>query len=142
MLAKFEAGKPFKAKKKPPASGESSSTTQAAPAKPAALKPSDVTVTIRNGAGISGCAKQAASILKAQAFKVKDVGNAQQFVYPKTLVVYKKNKPAAEQILKALPPGTKLVESRGMYVFDTDVLVVVGKDWDLAKVPITPVQTN
>ncbi len=29
-----------------------------------------------------------------------------------------------------------------MYVFDTDVLVVVGKDWDLAKVPVTPVQTN
>ncbi len=142
VLAKFEAGKPFKAKKKPPASGESSSTTQAAPVEPAALKPSDVTVTIRNGAGIPGCAKQVASILKAQAFKVKTVGNAQQFVYPKTLVVYKKNQTAAEQLLKALPPGTKLVESRGMYAFDTDVLVVVGRDWDLAKVPITPVQTN
>ncbi len=142
ILAKFEAGEPFKAKKKPKASSSTSSTTDAAPAAPKAKKPSEITVTIRNGAGIAGCAKQAASILKAQAFKVKDVGNANQFVYDKTLVIYKKDKGAAERVLSALPPGTKLVESRGMYAFDTDVLMVVGKDWDLAKVPVTPVQTN
>jgi LCP family protein required for cell wall assembly len=141
ILAKFEAGKPFKAKK-PATSTESSKAAEPAPAEKSDPKPSEITVTVRNGAGIAGCAKQAASILKAQAFKVKAVGNANQFVYPKTLVVYKKDKSAAEQILKALPPGTKLVESRGMYAFNTDVLVVVGKDWDLAKVPVTPVQTN
>jgi len=144
ILAKFEAGEPFKPKKPKP-SGTATPTTdpqsteeQAAPA----LQPSDITITVRNGAGIVGCAKQAASILKAQAFKVKDVGNANQFVYDDTLVVYKRDKAAAEQVLSALPPGTKLVESRGMYAFTTDVLVVVGKDWDLSKVPVTPVKTN
>jgi len=143
ILAKFEAGEPFKAKKKPKASSSPTSTTDAqGEAKAAAKKPSDITVTVRNGGGIVGCAKQAASILKAQAFKVKDVGNANQFVYKKTLVVYKKDKPAAELVLASLPPGSKLVESRGMYSFKTDVLVVIGKDWDIAKVPVTPVKTN
>jgi hypothetical protein len=142
IMAKFEAGEPFK--KKPKASGEASSTT-AAGAKPAvskAKKPSEITVTVRNGAGIVGSANQAASILKARAFKVKDVGNANQFVYKKTLVIYKKDKAAAELVLSILPPGTKLVESRGMYTFDTAVLVVVGKDWDVARVPVAPVKTQ
>ena len=32
---------------------------------------------------------------------------------------------AAEQVAQVLPPGAKLVESRGMYSFDSDVLVVI-----------------
>ncbi len=142
IMAKFEAGEPFK--KKPRASGDESSTTtaSAAPTVSKAKKPSEITVTVRNGAGIVGSAKQAASILKARAFKVKDVGNTNQFVYKKTLVIYKKDKGSAELVLSVLPPGTKLVESRGMYDFDTAVLVVVGKDWDVARVPVAPVKTQ
>jgi len=143
ILAKFEAGKPFKPKKKAKASESATATTDATgEPKQAATKPSEISVTVRNGGGIAGCAKQVSSILKAQAFSVDEVGNANQFVYKKTLVIYKRDKPSAELVLASLPPGTKLVESRGMYSFDTDVLVVVGKDWDIAKVPVTPVQTN
>lgn len=142
ILEKFNAGEPFK-KKKPKASAATTGTSQVdAQQPPAAKKPSQITVAVRNGAGIVGCAKQAASILKTRAFKVEDVGNANQFVYDKTLVVYKKDRDSATLVASALPPGTKLVESRGMYAFDSDVLVVVGKDWDITRVPVTPVESR
>ena len=43
-----------------------------------------------------------------------------------------------ELVASALPPVAKLVQSRGMYAFDSDVLVVIGKDWDISRVPVTP----
>ena len=99
----------------------------------ASVKPGRVTVTVRNGSGVSGLAAQAASILKAGGYRVRGVGNADQFVYGETLVVYKSNaRAAAEAIAKSLPIG-RAVPSRGMYAFDTQVLVVIGKDWRTAK---------
>jgi len=143
IIAKLEAGEPFEAKKKVTPEGATATAETEAAQPPPAKKPSEITVTIRNGAGIAGSATQAASILKARAFKVEDVGNANQFVYDKTLVVYSGDgEPLAQQVLATLPRGTKLVASRGMYEFGTDVLVVVGKDWDLAKVPTAPIATN
>lgn len=137
ILEKFKAGVPFEE----PRSTQATATAAAgAPARP--LSPRAITVTVRNGAGISGCARQAASVLKARAFKVTEVGNAAQFVYDRTLVVYRTDRAAAELVARALPPGTKLVESRGMYRFDSDVLVVIGKDWDVAKVPVAPIITE
>ena len=110
--------------------------------KSAAKQPSSVSVTVRNGSGTSGVANQAATILKAKGFKIKDVGNAGQNVYKKTLVIYKTNTAAASLVAKYLPPGTPIVQSRGMYTFDGNVLVVVGKDWDVSKVPAAPVLTQ
>lgn len=134
LVERMKAGVSFDTTVTPKAPAGGTSTS--------AKDPSDVTVTVRNGGGVSGCAKQASSILKARAFQVPEVGNANQFVYKETLVVYKSDRGAAEMVASVLPPGTKLVESRGMYSFKTDVLVVIGKDWDLAKVPVTPVKTN
>jgi hypothetical protein len=143
IIAKLEAGEPFKAKKKKATEAEVSTATDDEEAKQPTVKPSDITITVRNGAGIAGSASQASSILKARAFKVEEVGNANQFVYDKTLVIYEgDDKALAEQVVSALPPGTKVVDSRGMYSFKTDILVVVGKDWDLAKVPVAPIKTN
>lgn len=139
LLGKFKAGEPFK---EPKRSKEESGTAGTGDPDAAAVNPAKIRVTVRNGAGIAGCAKQASSVLKARAFKVIDVGNAGQFVYDTTLVVYRSDKAAAEQVSKALPPGARLVESRGMYAFDGDVLVVVGKDWDIARVPVTPITTD
>ena len=39
-------------------------------------------------------------------------------------------------------PGTKVVESRGMYSYPSEFMVVVGKDWDANKIPVAPVSTN
>lgn len=134
LIEKMQAGVSFEATITPePASISTDQSTK---------DPADITVTVRNGGGVAGCAKQAASILKARAFEVSEVGNANQFVYKQTLVVYRSDKDAAEMVASVLPPGTKLVESRGMYSFKTDVLIVIGKDWDLARVPVTPVKTN
>jgi LCP family protein required for cell wall assembly len=99
-------------------------------AEPAELRdPSTITVAIRNGAGISGSAGGAASLLTPLGYQITEVGNANQFVYDQTLVVYQGDEAGlANQIATALPQG-KVVASRGMYAFSTDILVVVGKDW-------------
>lgn len=141
LIAAMEEGRSFDGSAEAtPAVGSEESTAQ--PVNASSVNADDIDVAVRNGAGIAGVAKQAASILKARGFNVPEVGNANQNVYDKTLIVYKDNKAAAELVAAGLPPGTKLVESRGMYAFDTDVLVVIGKDWDISKVPVTPVQTN
>jgi len=56
------------------------------------------------------------------------VGNANQFVYDETLVVYKTGREVAVQVAEDLPKA-RVVESRGMYEFTSDILVVIGKDW-------------
>lgn len=93
--------------------------------------PSSVDVTVHNGAGREGVAGQASRILQRAGYRIKTVGNANQFVYDKTLVVYDKRKDAADAIVRELRLG-KVVASRGMYSFDTDVLVIVGGDWPQA----------
>ncbi len=137
LIEKMKAGESFEGTKtaKPKSKKKSSSAS----AETTAEKPGDITLTVRNGGGIGGSAKQAASILRARGFDVGAVGNADRMVYDETLVVYKKREPNAALVATALPPGTKIVESRGMYRFDSDVLVVIGKDWDLAKVPVAPI---
>ncbi len=117
LVAAFKAGEPFDA--------TSTVTTT--------VKPADVTVTIRNGAGESGVAASASSILRAAGFNIGEIGNANQFVYDKTLIVYKDDAGhlAADLVASKLPTGD-VIASRGMYEFTTDVLVVVGKDWKAA----------
>lgn len=92
------------------------------------VEPYQITVTVKNGSGTSGVAADAARRLRNTDFRVGEIGNMNQMVYPETLIVYKKNKDRATLVSEALGKG-KVVSSRGMYTFDTDVLVVVGKDW-------------
>lgn len=97
--------------------------------------PSSISVTIRNGAGISGVAAEVSGRLNAAGFSISEVGNANQFVYDQTLVVYEDDERLAQMVLDSLGMG-RLVPSRGMYAFSTDVLVVVGKDWE------APIESN
>lgn len=91
--------------------------------------PSTITVTVRNGAGIEGVASDAAGRLTEAGFDVGEVGNANQFVYDETLIVYNDDETLAQAVESSLGFG-KLVASRGMYAFSTDILLVVGKDWE------------
>jgi LCP family protein required for cell wall assembly len=125
-----------------PSGATSTGSAPATRTAPSGVKPSSVKITVRNGAGVSGYAAQAASILKAKGFKVKDVGNADQSVYSKTLVVYKTNKAAAEAVAATLMPGTKVVKNKGRYTSKTEILVVIGKDWDMSKIPAATVTTR
>lgn len=128
IVRKMEAGLPID----PKASATAAPTTAAA----TTIAPSTIQVAVRNGAGVSGLSKGAADLLVKGGFKVPETGNMSQFVYPKTIVVYKSdaNKAKAVAVAQALGQG-ELVVSRGMYSFTTDVLVVVGKDWDAKKAP-------
>jgi LCP family protein required for cell wall assembly len=92
------------------------------------LDRSAISITVRNGAGIEGCASYTANLLRGKGYAVGEVSNANQFVYDETLVVYKTDRAAAVQAASDLPKA-RVVESRGMYAFSTDVLVVVGKDF-------------
>jgi len=108
---------------------------ETAPVTQEAVDPADVTVAVRNGAGITGIAASAASVLTGDGFKVTEVGNANQFVYDRTLIVYMESSAdglAMAQAVSASLPIGDLVKSNGMYSFATDILVVVGSDWQTA----------
>lgn len=96
----------------------------------AQVTPDQISVSVRNGAGVAGVANSAADRLGAERYDVVEVGNMNQFVYDETLVVYKgENEHKAEMVIAALGQG-RAVNYRGMYAFDSEVLVVVGRDWD------------
>ncbi len=94
------------------------------------LTPDIVRVSVKNGAGIVGGAADVAAVLEAAGYQVPTTGNADNYVYDETLVIYKSDlyKPTAEDILSILGNG-RTVEAGLFYEFDEDILVIVGKDW-------------
>lgn len=94
------------------------------------VDPASFTVTVRNGAGITGAASQMADQLRASGFDVADVGNTDSPVYDETLVIYKDAayEQAAQSVASALTSG-RVINGGDYYTFDTDVLVVLGADW-------------
>lgn len=90
---------------------------------------SGVEIAVKNGAGIAGCAGQAADKLTPLGADV-ETGNADDFNYEKTLVIYNdsSDKAKAEAIADALGVG-KVTKNDGRYAFSADFLVVVGGDW-------------
>lgn len=129
VLRRMQNGEPLSGSVVPTSTVTPGGTTVANTNQPVTLKPSDVTVTIRNGAGVSGIAKSVADKLTPLGYKVIETGNMNQFVYGTTLVVYKTDSVKAGMVREALGLGS-VIASRSMYAFKTDVLVVVGKDWD------------
>lgn len=94
------------------------------------VDPASFTITVRNGAGITGAAQQMADQLAAEGFVVDEVGNTDSPVYDETLIIYKDeaNEAAAQTVAAALTSG-RVVNGGDYYSFDTDVLVVLGSDW-------------
>jgi LCP family protein required for cell wall assembly len=93
-------------------------------------EPSSITVTVRNGSGLNGVASDAADRLTGLGFPVSDVGNMGQFAYDDTLVVYHDDDAQATFVRESIEFG-KVAPSSGLYSFDTDVLVIVGRDWTI-----------
>jgi LCP family protein required for cell wall assembly len=90
----------------------------------------DYVVDVRNGYGIAGMATSVSDMLVLAGYKKGEIGNANSFVYETSLIIYgdETSKAAAEDIRKRLGCG-RLLESRGQYAFNGNVLVVVGKDF-------------
>ena len=59
-----------------------------------------------------------------------ETGNTDTYAYDETLVVYNDDafEAAAETVVASLGLGLRC-PGAGFYTFDTDVLVVLGKDW-------------
>ena len=87
-------------------------------------------IAIWNGVGVSGVAGDCAEELKKHGWNVESTGNAAQFVYDETLVVYKENEDEemANLLVSDLGQG-RVVRSAMRYSFIGDILVVVGQDY-------------
>lgn len=102
------------------------------------IKPSMITLTVRNGAGIPLWAQRVSDKLAKDGFKIKDTGNMGQYVYGNTMIVYRTDADSAKAMFMqdALGVG-KLVPSRGMYAFTGDLMIIIGKDLDITKFAAT-----
>jgi polyisoprenyl-teichoic acid--peptidoglycan teichoic acid transferase len=91
--------------------------------------PSGVTVTVRNGSGMTGLGAQCTGFLKAAGFRVTPATTAPA-VYGTTIIVFKTDatQPKATLVHDRLAFGN-VVQTQSLYQFKTDVLIVVGKDW-------------
>lgn len=94
------------------------------------VDPASFSITVNNGGSVEGAAADASSLLENAGFNVVSVGNAAQAVYDNTLVVYQRSEDEskAEALVATLGTGRAVLDSVN-YAFDTDILVVVGKDW-------------
>jgi polyisoprenyl-teichoic acid--peptidoglycan teichoic acid transferase len=93
------------------------------------VKPADVPLTVRNGAGVSGLAKQCSDFFVGKGFKIANSGNMNQFVYGRTLVIYQKGALDQANFVRQTLGFGDVIPSAGMYTFNTKVMVVIGKDW-------------
>jgi LCP family protein required for cell wall assembly len=93
------------------------------------VRPSSVSVTVRNGAGIRGLGAEVGQILTKGGFPVAEVGNTARPVYDKTIIIFKSGKDEDAKLVQDTLGSGQAVHGSDIYKFDTDVLVIVGKDW-------------
>ncbi|MEG0322483.1 MAG: LCP family protein [Raoultibacter sp.] len=86
-------------------------------------------VVIKNGNGVAGSANEAATKLQAVGYTV-ETGNANDFDYSQTIVIYNTANQAneAKEIATTIGVG-KAQLNDGTYAFTGDFLVVIGADW-------------
>lgn len=122
----------------PPPAAASKSSTAPAPTEVSAsgtgsgtssARPGSVTVTVWNGAELTGVAHQAAVALGQDGFHVADVTDADRGGYEQTLIVVRdaSDRPAASAVRDSLSIGQ--IRTTSYYAFSSDVLVIIGKDW-------------
>ena len=93
------------------------------------VKPVDVKLTVRNGAGVSGLGQQCTDFFTSKGFTVSETGNMNQYVYGRTLIVYQKGYETQANFVRETLGFGDVLPSAGMYTFKTNVMVVIGKDW-------------
>jgi hypothetical protein len=91
---------------------------------------SAATINVRNGSPTSGLAAQAQTFLEEMGYINIDVGNADEDTYTQTLVIYKEDSDAAQAqaIVDKFGVGVAQVDD-GVYLFESDFLIVIGSDW-------------
>ena len=111
----------------PSASGSSSGDVSGSSTGNSSNPPTSVMV--KNGSGLAGVASAAGGVLQNAGYSV-ETGNADDYAYDQTLVVYsyKSQASEAQNIVSVLGVGTAILND-GTYAFDTDFLVVIGSDY-------------
>ena len=96
---------------------------------------SGVHISVKNGSGISGCANEAAAKLTPDG-AIIETGNADDFNYSQTIIVYENSSQSeqAQKIADLLGVG-QVKQNDGTYAFSGDFLVVVGSDWGQTPSP-------
>ena len=120
LVQRIQAGLPL----------EATATPASIASQPATTTPSQITVDVRNGAGTAGLAGEVSTALKKAGYRVTAVGNTARPVYGTTLIVFKSDAtaPKAQMIQNSLGFGG-IVQTKTLYTFSTQILVIVGKDW-------------
>jgi len=93
------------------------------------VKTSKYMIAVRNGGGVQGSATSVSDMLALAGYEQGEIGNANSSVYTETLIIYREesDKAAAEDIQKRLGFG-RIIPSQDRYVFEGNILVVVGED--------------
>lgn len=109
--------------------GSSSSSSSSSDSSSSGTSLSGVNISVKNGAGITGCAAEAGELLTAEGATV-ETGNADDYNYSTTLIIYEDSSDAdtAQAIADALGLGT-VKQNDGTYSYSADILVVIGADW-------------
>lgn len=86
-------------------------------------------IGLRNGNGQSGICVEAEKVLNGLGYTEVESRNADSFDYPNTIIVYKEDKYAAdaEVIAKEFGVG-QIIDDDQTYLFDGDLLIVLGAD--------------
>lgn len=111
--------------------GSGSDPNAAQEAADASVDAAQYTVTVRNGGGVAGAGAAAVSMLQAAGYQVPEAAsNTDTQVYDDTLVIYNSadQKAVADDIVKTLGQG-RASDASVYYSYDTDILVIVGKNW-------------
>ena len=99
-----------------------------ATAAPETVAPSEVSVNVYNGSGVSGVAKSAAADLQAQGFTVAQTGNADNTEYTATEIRYAAGDQALAKTLAAAIPGVTTSQSEEPTKGIVDL--VIGSDFN------------
>ncbi|MDR1713409.1 MAG: LCP family protein [Coriobacteriales bacterium] len=105
-------------------------TTDATGGAGTGIDTSQYLVDVRNGYGIAGSATSVSDMLALAGYQQGEIGNTNSFVYEETLIIYRDEEDlAAAEDIKARIGYGRVIPSEGYYVFEGDVLVVVGGDF-------------
>lgn len=89
---------------------------------------------ILNGVGVVGLAAAAQEIMTMRGFEVAETGNAPNFDYQETLVVYPPERLEEAELVARQLPSAGLVESGEL----TDVTIILGRDFEPDAIAATP----
>ncbi|HVV77776.1 MAG TPA: LCP family protein [Mycobacteriales bacterium] len=134
LWAALRHDRPLPGTQSPSPSPTASVSPSPTPTGPAlVVPPSDIYVTVKNGAGKPGLAHTVAAQLTAQGYHVLTVTDADRDTYTRTEIHYGSTKVQSSQTVAAAFPGSKRVADP---TAGTSITVIVGSDFTQVQ-PVT-----